>query len=64
VELEGFDLAAWREQAVLWYLLDFIVDKVCFLRRDAQFEAPAAVSQSTLFPSDGVLLRATERLLS
>jgi len=44
----------------LWYLLDFLAEKWCFLRRDAQFEAPPSVTGESLFPNDQRLLRWAE----
>jgi FRG domain len=41
----------------LWYVLDFLAEKWCFLRRDEQFEVPPSITSQALFPKDQRLVR-------
>jgi hypothetical protein len=53
---EGFEIR-WWDSMRLWYLLDFLCEKWCFFRRDAQFEDLPAISTKALFPMDSLPLR-------
>lgn len=41
----------WTSSMPLWYMLDFIADKWCYIRRNQQFQDPSnGISETALFP--------------
>ena len=58
LEIAGNVIDSYLDAVILWYVLDFICHKWCFLRTDAQFEVRPSVSDESLFPTESRLVRA------
>jgi hypothetical protein len=62
IELDLSRSAETIDAIRLWYVLDFLAQKWCFLRRDAQFEIPPSITSESLFPSDQRLVHWAARI--
>lgn len=53
IEIGRDDGADWQQAAQLWYLLDFVCHKWCYIRQDRQFEdAQGGITAAKLFPPE------------